>query len=102
MLKLLSYYKYLFALSGIILVAGIVSLSIYGLKPGIDFTSGSLTELKFQSPYDSAKVRQVLTDAHIGDFSIQTTDNNGLIIKTKRIEKSQDDQANDKQYFKAC
>lgn len=92
MLKLLSYYKYLFALSGVILLAGIISLAVYGLKPGIDFTSGSLTELRFKGPYDAGKVRQVLTDAHIGDFSIQTTDNNGLIIKTKRIEKTQDDQ----------
>ncbi len=87
-MKLLHYYKYLFALSGVILLAGVVSLIAFGLKPGIDFTSGSLTELRFKHPYDSAKVRQALTEVQVGEFQLQTTDNNGLIIRTKRIDSS--------------
>jgi preprotein translocase subunit SecF len=91
MLKILNYYKYLFAVSGIILIAGLVSLIAFGLKPGIDFTAGSLDELHFTAPYDINAVRQIMNDEHIGDFQLQTTDNNGLIIHTKRIETSQHD-----------
>jgi len=69
-------------------LAGVVSLIAFGLKPGIDFTSGSLTELRFKHPYDSAKVRQALTEVQVGEFQLQTTDNNGLIIRTKRIDSS--------------
>lgn len=69
-------------------MAGVVSLIAFGLKPGIDFTSGSLTELRFKHPYDSAKVRQALTEVQVGEFQLQTTDNNGLIIRTKRIDSS--------------
>ncbi len=87
MLKILKYYKFLFGLSAIILVFGIASLALYGLRLGIDFKGGTLTELKFKQAYDLGKVRQVLSDEHISNALLQTSDNNGLIIKTESIEK---------------
>ncbi len=95
-MKLLNYYKYLFAFSGVIVLTGIVSLILFGLKPGIDFTSGSLMELRFKQSYDAAKVREVLTGAQVGEFLLQTTDNSGLIIRTKRIDNDQHNQILDK------
>lgn len=91
MLKILKYYKYLFIFSGIILVAGILSLSIYGLNLGIDFKGGTLTELVFREPYDMAKVRQVVVDQGIQNFQPQTTGEKGLILKTEALEKERHD-----------
>lgn len=87
MLRILNYYKILFGFSGILLLLGIISIAVYGLRLGIDFKGGTVTELAFEKPYDMAVVREVLTSENIGTFQLQTTDNNGLIIKTEVIEK---------------
>lgn len=91
MLRILTYYKYLFVLSGVVLLAGIISLATYGLKLGIDFKGGTLTELQFKQSYDLAKVRQVLVDQGIKNFQPQATGDNGLLIKTEALEKEQHD-----------
>ena len=90
-MKILNYYKYLFALSGVILVFGVVALFSYGLKLGIDFKGGTITELGFTEPYDIAEVRQIIVDQGIHNAVPQPAGNNGLIIKTEVLEKEQHD-----------
>lgn len=92
MLKILKYYKVLFAVSGIILLFGIVSLSLYGLNLGIDFKGGTVTELQFKDSPSVAKVRDILAQEQIKNVNIQTAGNNGLIIKTESIEKAKHDE----------
>lgn len=91
MIKLLSLYKYLFIFSGIILIAGIVSLAIFGLKLGIDFKGGTVTELEFSQSYDINHVREIVAQQNFGSFQLQTTGEKGLLIRTEVIEKSQHD-----------
>lgn len=69
----------------LILGFGAVSLSLYGLKLGIDFTGGTITELTFKENPDISKVRSGLEAAGVNESQIQTTDNNGVIIKTKSL-----------------
>ena len=90
-MKLLNYYKYLFAFSGIILVFGIGSLAIFGLRQGIDFKGGTVTELEFNQSFDQEKVKAVLDSNNIQGYQLQATGSNGLIIKTENIEKEQHD-----------
>jgi preprotein translocase subunit SecF len=95
-MKLLNYYKYLFALSGIILILGIVSLAIFGLNFGIDFKGGTVTEVQFKQSFDQDKVKQILESTNIGHVQLQATGDRGLIIRTSALEKSQYDKiAND-------
>ncbi len=91
MFKLLKLYKYLFVLSGIILILGIASLAIYRLRLGVDFRGGTITELAFSQPVDAEKVKQILTEEGIQSPQLQTAGENGLIIKTEAIEKEQHD-----------
>lgn len=91
MLKILSYYKYLFALSGIVLIFGIGSTLLYGLRLGIDFRGGSITELRFLNDYDPAKVKEVLNARRVPGFQLQSVGQNGLIIKTESIDKDKHD-----------
>jgi len=91
MLKLLKYYKYLFALSGIVLVLGVVSLAIFGLNLGVDFKGGTITELQFSEAPDQAKVRDILSAQEVKNFQIQTTGEKGLLIKTEALEKDKHD-----------
>ena len=91
MFNTFKYYKLWFIISGLILLFGIVSLSVYGLKLGIDFTGGTEIQLQFNNQVDIGKVREAATSQNIGHFQIQTTGENGLIIKTPPIEKEQHD-----------
>jgi len=87
MFNTLKYYKFWFTVSGLILIFGITSLSLYGLKLGIDFKGGTLTELKFEQKYDLEKVKDVLNAEKLSNYQLQSSDGNGLIIKTESMEK---------------
>jgi len=91
-MKLLNYYKYLFALSGIILILGVLSLAIYGLHLGVDFKGGTVTELQFKQAFDQNKVKEVLSSAGLNNFQLQTTEGNGLIIRTEALDKDRHDE----------
>lgn len=95
-MKLINYYKYLFAFSGIILILGIASIAIYGMRLGIDFKGGTVTELQFEKTVDINKVKQVVSSQGLQNIQVQTagTDGRGVMIRTEAIEKDQHDKIN--------
>lgn len=92
MFNTLKYYKVWFAISGLILLFGVISLSIYGLNLGIDFKGGTVVELQFPQAPEQAKVKEALGQVGLKNFQLQSSENNSLIIKTENLEKSQQDQ----------
>jgi preprotein translocase subunit SecF len=89
MFNTLKYSKVWFAVSGIILLFGIISLSLYGLKLGIDFKGGSFSELQFKAPYDIAKIREAIAKENLGNFELQSAENNQVIIRTISLSPDQ-------------
>lgn len=89
MFNTLKYYKFWFTVSGLILAFGIVSLALYGLRLGIDFKGGTLTELKFDQPYDLNKVRDSLNKQALGTYQLQTSSNTDLLIRTKALNEGE-------------
>jgi preprotein translocase subunit SecF len=82
----LKFRKIYYIFSGILVVASIVSIFSFGLKPGIDFTGGSVMELSFSDSRPSNKdIEGVLNQFNLGDFTIQPTGDKGVIIKMKEI-----------------
>jgi preprotein translocase subunit SecF len=94
-MKLIQYYKYLFALSGVILILGIISLAVYGLKLGIDFKGGTIAQLQFEQAVDLGKVKDVVSSQGVKDVTVQNSGTNGVIIRTEAIEKDQHDKVNE-------
>lgn len=82
MFNLLKYNKIFLGISGVLVAVSIVSLLLFGLKPGIDFTGGTLTELKYPSKPDLTKIQTAATEAQVGGVVIQTLEGNGVLIKT--------------------
>jgi len=81
----LKYKKIYFAFSGVIVLACLASLFVFGLNPGIDFTGGSILEVVYEGARPSPQaVREALSE--LGDAYVQPTDNNGLIIRIKDID----------------
>jgi preprotein translocase subunit SecF len=53
------------------MVIGLVSLGVYGLKYDIDFTGGSIVQVRFERTPSIAEVRKALSKIGLGDAIIQ-------------------------------
>ena len=78
----IKYSRLLLIVSGIITVVAVVFLAVWGLKPGIDFTGGSLMELSFTTRPESVEIQSVFDGLNFKNASIQKTGDNGVIIRT--------------------
>jgi preprotein translocase subunit SecF len=91
MLNVLKNYKIWFAISGIFLIVGLFSVFSYGMKLGIDFTGGSFIELSLKSNPDLNQIKLSLKNLKLDNSQIQTTQANGVIIKTHPLQKAEFD-----------
>lgn len=91
MFNTLKYYKFWFTISGLIILFGIISLSVYGLRLGIDFKGGTLSEIQYDHSPDISKIQSAVTAQNLGTFQLQTAENNEVIIKTVNLTKEQHD-----------
>ncbi len=86
MFPFLKYSKIYFILSGILVIASAVSLVIFGLNFGIDFTGGSILELEFWGErISNEEIKEVLSDFDLGQIQIQSSGEHGIILRMKDI-----------------
>src|SRR5215813_15628161 len=65
--------KYFYALSGILLLAGWISIfSKGGLYYSIDFKGGTNVDVQFDQPPNVDRIRQALTSQGLGNSEIQS------------------------------
>lgn len=80
------YRKIYFIFSGILILGSLICLVIFGLKPGIDFTGGSILELEFKNERPSnQETRESLKEFDLGEIYIQPANEKGLILRMKDI-----------------
>ncbi len=84
-------YRWLYLLiSSIVLVPGIISLILFGVKPSIDFTGGTLLEFEisqdYQDRYSQDSIAQLLSKNNI-DASEIIQNNASYLIKAKYFDK---------------
>lgn len=95
MLDVIGKRYWYFLISALIIIPGIVSLIIPpGLKLGVDFTGGTLWELRFQAEAPPSQVRSVLANFDLGDSIVQTSGESGVLIRSKEISSGSDEKAN--------
>lgn len=98
-MNLMKHKKIFFFFSAIVLVPGLISLLIFGLKPAIDFIGGSLLEIKLVEEKPVKNFQEtVLKEQLKGVFtvnSIQETGEGGLIFKGNEMTNEQKDIALD-------
>jgi len=80
-----------FTISGILLVAGIVSLITWGLKIGIDFKGGTLMELSFtKQGIEANTVKSAIGNLDfLTSLSVQKTTDGTILIRTVPLSKDQ-------------
>ncbi len=82
MRRIIQKRKIWLTISGIFVALAIVSLFAWGLKFGIDFTGGSLLEVKFLNTQPSVSdIRDILKDVGLSSLTIQPTENNSVILR---------------------
>lgn len=70
--KFMKYKMFAFALSGILIVAGIINITTgKGLTPGIDFAGGALVQVRFIDPVTISTLRQALNVPDLKSPKIQ-------------------------------
>jgi preprotein translocase subunit SecF len=87
MYNIIQKRKIWLSISGTLVVLSIIFLSIWGLKLGIDFTGGSLLELKFKEARPSiSEVNSALSGADLGSLIVQPVGEDGMILRYQNTE----------------
>ncbi len=77
-----------FGLSALVILPGLIALALWGLPRAIDFTGGSLLELRFgatgRPPAD--QVVAVYQEFGIGDVLVQNSGETEILIRSKPVE----------------
>jgi len=96
MLRLMRHPHLYFIISALFLIPGIFSLVRWGLKPSIDFTGGSIIELKVQSQKSKIEsqegIKEIVKGEGIDLSSIQTSGDNTFILRMKEIDEGKKNQ----------
>ncbi|MBU2491223.1 MAG: protein translocase subunit SecF [Bacteroidetes bacterium] len=76
--------KIAYAISGILILLGLISLLFRGLELGIDFKGGTQIALQFEKPIDISKVRDDIDKIGLGNVEVKTFGGEtGVLLRTE-------------------
>ena len=85
-LDLVGIRRWFFLVSGAIVVASLVLLAIPPtLRPGIEFTAGTTTLMRFDRPVDQAQLREAYADLDHPEARLQSTGEREYLIRTSQL-----------------
>lgn len=97
-MNFIRYSKIYFVFSGILAIISVLSLIVFGLKFGIDFTGGSILEVEFSANGGSAPGGEVrpenqviqgkLKDLNLGEIIVQPIGENNVVLRLEDIDET--------------
>jgi preprotein translocase subunit SecF len=85
MINIVGKRKWFFLISAVVLLVGILSLAVFGLEPGVDFSSGTTITIRFEKDIDQATLRQALVDIGYNTATVQSTSEGDYFIRLNEI-----------------
>lgn len=85
MFHFVKHRKIFYILSLLIILPGIISLAMQGMNWGIDFSSGSIMEVRFAGEVHVDQVRNVVAQQGFEAGRIQQSEGNDFIIRTTKL-----------------
>ena len=79
MIRFSKYFWFYAVISGFILIPGILSLILFGLRPAIDFTGGTVIELQFGQPMSEDRIYALARSQSISLARIQQTQQTSIL-----------------------
>lgn len=90
MFRIIQKRNWLFALSLLILVPGVVALFMFGLRLGLDFTGGTRMTVTFKDDRPAGpEVDELTTQAGFGEAVVQTAGPRDMVIRLPSITNEQ-------------
>ena len=94
MLNIVGKRGWYFLISALIILPGLVSMIIppgwstldSGLNPGIDFTSGSVMDVRFERPVSQGQIQERMNALGHPEALVQSTGSNSVLIRTKVLD----------------
>ena len=78
--------KYFFILPGLLSLAAVIALGLWGLRPGIDLAGGSLLQITYQETRPPVQqVQQITEPLELGEVRVQPADQSSYILRTRAL-----------------
>jgi preprotein translocase subunit SecF len=72
-------------ISGVVILISVISLVVFGLKPGIEFSSGSMMTVSFDAEVEQGQLKQELANLGYSNAIIQQTGGGDFLIRTREL-----------------
>jgi preprotein translocase subunit SecF len=84
-----------FTVSFILILIGLLSLTTFGLKPSIEFTSGSMLTIDFEQPVEQSQLVSELANLGYPNALVQRTGAGDYLVRTPELNSDQKKQLED-------
>lgn len=92
----ITYKKIFLSIAAVIMLTSIALVSVLGLKMGIDFTGGSLTEVAYNEAPNKEQLEEVVGGFDLGGFSVRASNDeagrDAFLIKTRDLSELEREQ----------
>jgi preprotein translocase subunit SecF len=86
-LNFVRYRLWFYLVSMVLIIPGVISLILPGgLRPGIDFTSGTIMTLRFQQEVSQPDLREAFAGLGHGEAIVQRSDDGSFVVRTLPFE----------------
>lgn len=85
MFSIIKIRRIWYVVSSLLVIASLVSFGIFGLKPGIDFTGGTLLEISFEERPSQQIILDFLSQQNVANATVQLVDDKGIILRFAEI-----------------
>lgn len=85
MLDIIGKRFWFLLISGVMVLLGIISLSVFGLKAGIEFSSGSLLTVGFEREVKVVEVKEAVADLGYSNAIVQSTGGGDFLIRLPEL-----------------
>ncbi len=82
-IEFLKYRKFAYIISAFLVISSIALLFTKGLNLGLDFTGGTVIEVRFEKEVSLGDLRKALKDGGLEAFSLQRTGEGTIIVKLR-------------------
>ncbi|TSC68976.1 MAG: preprotein translocase subunit SecF [Parcubacteria group bacterium Gr01-1014_56] len=85
-INITKYEKYFFILPAVLSLLAVIAIGMWGLKPGIDLSGGSLLEVKYPAGRPPVEMMHTAVNSlGLGEVRIQPTDDTGYILRQRDL-----------------
>lgn len=86
MIRVMKYKSLYLSATGILFALSVSALLVWGLKPGLDFTGGTLIEVSFAKERpDLSEIQAALEPLLLGTIVVQPTKERNMILRTRYV-----------------